>query len=110
MKRLILLSGLLLASCEGDSKVSVKCSYLIDGASCAVSRLSGTVPVDVTWMISINCANGQLIQAIGDEQIGGGAGTTAMRTVRWDEFNGFNRCDKVKSSSVSNVNVIKIVQ
>jgi len=110
MKRLILLSALLLASCEGDSKVSVKCSYAGGGASCAVSRLSGTVPVDVTWLINLKCANGELIQANGDEQMGGGAGTTVMRMVAWDEFNGIKRCDQVQSSSVSNINVIKIVQ
>lgn len=110
MKRFALLPALLLlASCEETSKVSVKCTYALAGASCAVSRLSGKVPVDVTWRINLNCANGELIQADGDEQIGGGAGTTVMRMVEWSEFNGVKRCDKVQSSSVSNINVINIV-
>ena len=93
----------LIKSLTAGVQAYVECEGTLGGVSCRVTRRAGSAAAKACWTVEFACANGTTTSAYACHEVPAGIGSMSARSIGWNEFIGYTRCDQVVTSRVSNL-------
>jgi hypothetical protein len=93
----------LLKSLTAGVQAYVECEGTFGGMACRVTRRAGRGPATACWDVEFACANGTTASAHACHEVPAGIGSMSPRSIGWNEFANYDRCDQVVTSRVLNL-------
>ena len=93
----------LLKSVTAGVQAYVECEGTLGGVACRVTRRAGSGAARACWDVEFACVNGTTTSEHACHDVPAGIGSMSARSIGWNEFSNFGRCDQVATSRVLNL-------